>query len=254
MGKIKISAVSYLNTVPFIYGIEKDKALLDQIHLSKDIPSECARKLIDNEVDLGLVPVATLLKLDSYALVSDYCIGSIGKVKSVLLVSDVPLNEIKSIFLDYQSRTSVLLCQVLCKRFWNIDVDFLPSKEGYEELIQGNQAGVIIGDRTFNLPRTFNYTYDLSEEWHKWKGLPFVFASWVSNKKLDQGFLNQFNQALKIGIENKEKSIVNLPNQKLSFAEQKSYISENINYHFNDKMKTALSLFLDEARKLQIAS
>src|ERR1043166_8619691 len=106
--KIKISAVAYLNSKPFIYGLEHSR-VLDQIDLQLDIPSECARKLINNEVEIGLVPVAVLPLIRDRQIISDYCIGAVGKVNSVMLYSDVPLDEIRTVLLDYQSRTSVTL-------------------------------------------------------------------------------------------------------------------------------------------------
>ena len=91
--KIKVSAVSYLNTLPFIYGINNSEVVND-IKLSLDIPSDCGMKLLSGEVDLGLVPVAILPQLKEYHIISDYCIGAEGKVDSVALYSDVPLDEI----------------------------------------------------------------------------------------------------------------------------------------------------------------
>jgi chorismate dehydratase len=122
-------------------------------------------------------------------------IGAVGKVKSVLLVSDVHLSEIENIYLDYHSRTSVRLCQLLAEKYWKIRRNYLKAAPAFETKIKGSTAGVIIGDRTFHLPKQFNYTYDLSEEWMKWQKLPFVFAAWVSNKKLDDSFYQSFQSS-----------------------------------------------------------
>ena len=103
MEKIKVSAVSYLNTLPFLNGINNSK-VVDLMNLSLDIPSDCAMKLLNEEVDLGLVPIAILPQLKDYHIVSDYCIGAEGDVDSVALFSDVPLNEIENVYLDYQSK------------------------------------------------------------------------------------------------------------------------------------------------------
>src|SRR5690606_16832675 len=100
MEKIKISAVSYTNTAPFMYGVHKSASLLNQVELSLDIPSLCAQKLIDNQVDIGLVPVAALLDIPNYEIISDYCIGSIGAVNSVYIFSKIPIDQIDTIRLD----------------------------------------------------------------------------------------------------------------------------------------------------------
>src|SRR5215217_7144760 len=131
MEKIRISAVNYLNSKPFIYGLE-NSAIRNEIELQLDIPSVCADKLEENKVDIGLVPVAILPELEEYHIISDYCIGADGEVGSVLLLSEVPLNEIKVIQLDYQSRTSVLLAQILAEKFWKIKPQWMDGEENFE--------------------------------------------------------------------------------------------------------------------------
>src|SRR5687768_5763961 len=175
----RISAVSYLNTKPFIYGIEK---VLDPklYSLQLDIPSVCAEKLVSGQADLGLVPVAVLPQLKEYYLVSDFCIGAVGAVDSVMLYSFVPLGEIEEVLLDYQSRTSLLLARVLAKEYWKICPRWVNAGEGFENDIRDRTAAVVIGDRTFSLSGKFPFQYDLSAEWHKMTGLPFVFACWVA--------------------------------------------------------------------------
>ena len=115
---LKVSAVSYLNSVPFIYGL-KQSELIHNIDLQLDYPSICADKLINGNVNLALVPVAVIPKLKDSYIISDYCIGAVGAVDTVCLYSDVPITEIKSIGLDYQSLTSVALLKVLLKEYWH---------------------------------------------------------------------------------------------------------------------------------------
>src|SRR5580765_7131161 len=146
MNKIKVSVVSYLNSAPFIYGINHSD-VIKEIELSYDIPSQCAEKLINNQVDVGLVPVAIIPELKESYIISDYCIGAIGKVNSVLLLSEVPLQKIKIILLDYQSRTSVELIKIISKEHWHIHPEFKNADENYELGINENIAGLVIGDR-----------------------------------------------------------------------------------------------------------
>ena len=93
--KIKISVVNYTNSLPFVYGLENYKGVMN-FELQKDIPSECARKLIDNEVDIGLIPVAVIPLLKEVHILTNYCIGAVGEVSSVLLLSEVPLEKIET--------------------------------------------------------------------------------------------------------------------------------------------------------------
>ena len=248
--KIKVSIVSYLNTTPLVFGIENTPSFLNKIELHKDIPSECARKLIAGEVDLGLIPVAAIPSIKNAQVVSDYCIGAVGKVKSVLLVSDVPLNQIEKIYLDYHSRTSVNLCKILCKEHWQIAPDFLPGEPGFENNISGSTAGVIIGDRTFNFEKEYVYQFDLSEEWQKLTTLPFVFAAWVSNKQLPSDFLVNFNLAMKNGLNQLEASISNSSQKLISKEELKEYLTTYIDFDFSEEKQKAMNLFLSKLEKV----
>jgi chorismate dehydratase len=248
--KIKISVVSYLNSKPFLYGIEHSD-ILKEIDLQLDIPSVCAQKLMDGTVDIGLIPVAVIPLLKESYIISDYCIGAIGKVSSVMLYSQVPLSFIKSILLDYQSRTSVTLVRVLAKEFWSISPEWVTASTDFENNIQGNTAAVIIGDRTFGLENKYAYAYDLSQEWEKFTGLPFVFACWVANKKLPQAFIHDFNTVLKYGIDHRSQLIEVLKAASTYNTDIEKYLTRSISYEYNNPKKRALALFLDYAGKLK---
>ncbi len=125
---LRISSVSYINSKPFIYGIQNGN-FLENYSLSLDIPSVCAEKLVKGEIDIGLAPIAIIPQLKNFFLFPDFCIGADGPVQSVMLYSEVPLKEIKNIFLDYQSRTSVMLLQILAKYFWKISSQWIHAKE-----------------------------------------------------------------------------------------------------------------------------
>ncbi len=239
---IKISVVSYLNSVPFIYGLERWEGK-QPIDLQLDIPSACAEKLITGKSDIGLVPVAILPLLKEYTIISDYCIGADGPVTSVLLLSRVPMNEIKEILLDYQSRTSVMLTRILSEQLWNIDPQWNATTEHYEKQISGTTAGVVIGDRALSIKNQFEYVYDLSEEWKKLTGLPFMFAAWVSVKKLSAEFIYDFNAALKSGFDNIEV-IIDSASGKWPRDIVSDYLKKHIDYVSDDKKKEALALFL----------
>jgi len=246
--KVKISIVSYLNTTPLVFGIENNLQFSNQIELHKDIPSECARKLIDGEVDLGLIPVAAIPNVREAHVISDYCIGAVGKVKSVLLVSEVPLQEIEKIYLDYHSRTSVNLCRVLCKELWNIAPTFIAGEASFESQISGTTAGVIIGDRTFHLNKEYTHQFDLAEEWQILTGLPFVFAAWVSNKKLPDQFITEFNQVMQDGLNHLDTSISSSTQNLISKTLLREYLTKYINFDFDKQKREAMNLFLSKLK------
>lgn len=243
MDCIKISAVSYINTKPFIYGITNYKALTDY-SLSLDTPSVCAQKLLDGDVDVGLVPIAILPQLNDYHILTDYCLGANGAVNSVMLYSEVPLNAIDTIYLDYQSRTSVQLTRILAANYWHITPQWLPAQEGFETKMRAATAGVVIGDRTFKLNGRYKYTYDLAAEWYAYTGLPFVFACWVANKKLPDSFVTAFNLALKYGVDHIAELLKQPFDPSIPITVIENYLTKNIRYEYGKAQQTALKTFL----------
>jgi chorismate dehydratase len=246
----KVSCVSYLNSKPFIYGLENSELLkTGLLELSLDIPSRCAQKLINKEVQIGLVPAATLNFLNDYSIISKFCIGALGAVNSVYLYSDVPLKDITEIVLDYQSLTSVNLTRILSKHYWKLDVKFIQGEKDYISTIRGTKAGVVIGDRTFTLNGTFNYVYDLSEEWMKFTSLPFVFAVWIATTKVNPQFLDAFESALSFGV-SKVEHVASMYEEQYAPYDVKKYLTKYIDYTFDNSKEKALHLYLDFLKHL----
>ena len=251
MNKIRISAVKYANTYPFIYGLKKN-GFDERTILETDHPANCADKLISNRADIGLIPVAALLQLKEYHIISDYCIGSNGKVRTVMLLSNCPVEEISTIYLDYRSRTSVNLSKVLAKNFWKRDFTWQNTSKGFDfQNIGMNEAVVLIGDQCFGYEKSFRYGTDLSGEWKKHTGLPFVFACWVANKLIDPVFLEEFNLALKSGVRDIDGVVKSMGKTGSITGEVlRTYLTGNIDYDFNDDKKRGMELFLSLLKKL----
>ncbi len=238
---MRLTAVSYLNTKPFIYGLYRSD-LAEMIDLSLDIPSVCAQKLLTGEADIALSPVAIIPQLPEAHLISDFCIGSTGAVKTVCVFAQTPLSGIKRLFLDFHSRTSVALVQILCEKYWKISPEFIPAYEGYESEIEGDTAGLIIGDRAIGCESRFTYTYDLGEAWTAWTGQPFVFAAWISVRPLHPEIAARFNAALRLGLDHLPellKIIPTIPN-----FDTEKYFRENISYELDDAKWQGLNRFL----------
>ena len=240
---LKISAVSYLNTIPFIHGL-KQSELIKTIDLQLDYPSICADKLINGTVDLALVPVAVIPKLKEAYIISDYCIGANGAVDTVCLYSDVPIEEIESIALDYQSRTSVALLRVLLKEYWQYNPELKKANVGFEENIKGNHAALVIGDRAFALNTKHAYIYDLSAIWKEMTGFPFVFAAWVANTKLPQDFIISFNKALEKGLSNIDKALALEGDSYPNCENPEDYLNNKISYSLDSEKQKGMELFL----------
>lgn len=241
MSKIKVAAVSYLNTKPLLYGIERSEIRKD-IELVMDYPSQLVPKLQSGEIDIALMPVAAIPTVEGARIASDYGIAADGDVASVSIFSHVPMEEIQSVYLDYQSRTSVRLAQLLLKHHWKKDVEFKQATEHYIDYINGTSAGVIIGDRALQQNVNFEYIYDLSSGWKDFTGLPFIFAAWVANKELPADFLAAFNEANALGLEHLDEVVAAHP---FPYYDLKEYYTKNIHYYLSEDKKKGLNKFLE---------
>ena len=242
MSKLKVTAVSYLNTKPFLYGIF-NTGLDQEIDLQLDIPSVCADKLKSGEADLGLVPVAIIPQLSTPHIISDYCIGTVGEVKTVCIYSQVPMNEITHLYLDYHSRTSNALSRILLKEYWKCDPEIILTQRESPTEIKATKAAVVIGDKTIGLDKEYPFIYDLGTAWMDHTGLPFVFAAWVSNRPLKADFIEKLNTALAAGMDHISQLVYLLPSPDSSFDLQ-TYFTKYISYDLDVAKKKALALFL----------
>jgi chorismate dehydratase len=245
--KIRISAVSYTNTKPFIYGLQHS-GILDKIELSLDTPSDCAQKLIDDRADIGLIPVAAVLNIPGWEIVSDYCIGAVGAVNSVFIFSNTPLQEVEFLQMDPQSRSSNNLAKVLLKNYWKLNPELIVNSPDYGDLKDSQTAFVQIGDRTFGKKDKYAFVYDLAEEWQKFTGLPFMFAGWIANKAIPEDFIAEFNKALKLGLDSRNELFKELP--AYPDFDIEDYLLNKIDFNITPEKLEAMNMFLEYIRKL----
>lgn len=233
--------MNYLNTKPLLYGLEQG-SIREEIELIGDYPSRLASLLLNGEIDLGLVPVAILPKMKDYHIVGNYCIGTEGEIASVALFSEVPMNEIQKVYLDYQSQTSVALLRYLMKDYWGINPEIVHAdNENYRKEIKGTTAGLVIGDRAFEQRKISTFIYDLGSEWRSITGLPFVFAAWVSNQELPKDFIQRFDDANAAGLERIDE-IAEQNNFEL--YDLKKYYKLHLSYRLDDRKRQGLERFL----------
>lgn len=238
--KIRIGAVSYLNSKPLIYGLQQPP-LANQIELTLDYPSNLTSLLQKDKLDLALLPVASIQNILDAEIVSDFVIASTGPVASVCLFSAVPIEEIQSVYLDYQSRTSVALLRILFRDYWNIRPSLLEGDNNFIEQIGDKSAGLIIGDRALEQQGRFPFVYDLAQAWNDHTKLPMVFAAWVANKKLPSAFLKNFQEANALGFQHLDKIIADAG---FSAYDLNTYYNSNIHYRLDDETRKGLTLFL----------
>lgn len=244
--RIRIGAVSYLNTRPLMFGVRRS-GLIHKVDVVEDFPSNIAAMLLNDEIDVGLVPVAIIPRLQEAHIVTDYCIGAVGEVASVGIFSEMPLEQVQTLILDYQSRTSVNLARILLKEYWKKEVVIEKATADYQHRISGSTAAVVIGDRALTQQKKSRFYYDLSLAWQQHTGLPFVFAAWVANKPLNDDFIDAFNRANAYGLTHLDEVIENLdfPHYNL-----KKYYTQNISYLLDAEKRKGLELFLQKLAEL----
>ena len=242
---IRVSALPYLNTVPFVYGL-KQKCMDKYIRLSYATPAETAQQLQHNQCDLAIVPVACVPYLSHYEIIGKHCIGAVSKVASVLLCSRMPVAQIKEIALDQESRTSVQLVQLLLRDYWHVTPSFVPLPVDFPDRCPENK--VLIGDRALQYGGRSPYIYDLAEHWIQWTGKPFVFALWIANKKLPDGFADMFDQALVYGLAHIDEAIDDLKDNRFSKDFSKEYLTKNISFSLDQAKQEGLQLFWNRVK------
>jgi chorismate dehydratase len=240
MTPVTVSAVSYLNTVPFLHGLKKS-AIAKAIRLSLAPPAESAALFQAGQTDVSLLPVAVIPQLATSHFISDYCIGASAAVRTVVLLSNTPLPDIRTVYLDPHSRTSALLVQVLAARYWNIRPAFLPFDPSLLPLKTG-EGCVLIGDKVFDCEALYTFRYDLAEAWQHFTGKPFVFAAWVSREKLPADFLQSFNEALRYGVTHIAEAIA-AEAARFDAALAAGYLTHNIDYAFDDAKRRGMECF-----------
>lgn len=251
MDKVRIGAVSYLNTKPLVYGIENR---LQDASVSFDLPSRLADQLRDWELDLALIPsVEYFRNASEYKIVSDACIACRGPVWSVRLLSRVPVLEIKTLALDEGSRTSAALVQVLLSEQYGLRPELIPLAIDQGPDDAEADAVLLIGDRAMH-PSTGMYQeiWDLGDRWCRWSELPFVFAMWVGRKDVDFGDVEQaLEQCRDDGLKNLEPiAQAEAGSHGLTTSDCMAYFSRYLHFTLGPGERRGLDLFNVKAKEL----
>jgi chorismate dehydratase len=201
MSVVRLGAVSYLNTKPLVYGLERRSQLFS---LRFDVPAQCAALLHEGRVDLGLIPAIEYLRGD-YRIVPGVAIGSHGPIASVAIFSRVPVDQIATLALDISSRTSVALTRILCARRWNIAPKLIPAEPDLRAMLTRADAALVIGDPALAIDaeREGVLKIDLGSEWDALTGLPFVYAMWTGREgAAEPTHIAELNAARDRGVAN----------------------------------------------------
>lgn len=252
--RLRIGAVSYLNTKPLVYGLAD---LLPDDELIFDLPSRLADSLISEELDIALVPSIELADHPEWRIISDACIGCVGPVLSVKLLFRKPPSEVRTLALDEGSRTSAVLAQILLSELYGVHpkLKSLPIGEVPEEIEE--DAILVIGDRAIRDEETsFVEVWDLGERWNRWTKLPMVFAMWVARANVTTlGVEEAFHEARDNGCQHLEEiSLEQAKKMQLPVELVQNYLRKNLHFHLGTEQLKGLESFYHYASKLNLIS
>jgi chorismate dehydratase len=263
MRPLRISAISYLNTAPLMWDFEHGQAG-SAFDISYTLPSACARALQAGTADIGIIPAAAYAQVPGLIVLPGVAIASRRPVRSILLASRVPVDQIRTVALDTSSMTSVALTKILFEKWLGGARTFTPMSPNIEEMLAQHDAGLLIGDPALQIDRTRYITLDLAEEWIRYTGKPFVFAFWaVRQQALQEDALPEaapsqdlaavFQQSRDHGLEPRSLDQIArewAPRLGLKESDVRSYLTENIYYHLDADCLEGLHLFYRYAAEI----
>ena len=260
MRKLRISAISYLNTAPLMWDFEHGGAG-SHFEISYTIPSACARALAEGTADIGIIPAAAYAQIPGLQILPDVAIASRRAVRSILLVSKVPIEKVRTVALDTSSMTSVALAKILLKWLGGGRENTFDGAGSLKRCSLITMPDFLIGDPALQVDRSRYHTLDLAEEWIRITGKPFVFAFWAVRghalKEMDSSLdlAAVFRDSRDHGLES--ESLTSIAREwsdklKLTEGEVRSYLTQNIHYHLDAECLDGLRAFYKYAAEIGV--
>lgn len=249
----RVSVVQYLNTVPLVWGMLHGEQQ-GKYDLLFSTPASCAEAVRKKHVEVGIIPSIEYQRLDRAQILSGVSVASKNEVKSVLLLSKVPVEKVQNVAVDNTSRTSAALLRILLLKFYRRTVNVMPSSPKPVEMLKRAEAALVIGDPALTYDGEVPEVYDLAAEWRKFTGLPMVFALWVGHEDANLSrFRKDFEDSRDFGAAHiDEIAAEHAPKLHMMPSAVKTYLSENINYSLDEENREGLRLFYKLARETGI--
>jgi chorismate dehydratase len=253
MPALRLSVVQYLNTVPLIWGMLHGEQQ-GKFELQLTVPSGCADAVRRRQADVGIIPSIEYQRLDRVQILSGMSIASKQEVKSVLLLSKVPLTKVQTVALDRSSRTSAALVRILMHKFYALQVNFSPAAPQPDDMLKHADAALVIGDPALTYSGQVAEVHDLAAEWRRFTGLPFVFALWVGDEDVNLArYHADFAASLDFGSAHIDDIASEYaPKLGMTASAVKVYLTENIDYSLDEENREGLRLFYRLAREAGI--
>jgi chorismate dehydratase len=249
----RVSVVQYLNSVPLVWGMLRGEQQ-GRYELEFTTPAACADAVRQRKADLGIIPSIEYQRLDQVQILTGMCIAAKEEVKSVLLLSKVPIEKVQSVAVDNSSRTSAALLRILMRKFYSRFITVSPSAPKPEQMLKRAEAALVIGDAALTFDGQVAKIYDLAAEWKKFTGLPFVFALWVGHEDARIGkYRKDFEDSRDFGLTQVDEIAAEYaPRLNMRPEAVKSYLTQNIDYSLDEENRKGLRLFYKLAREAGI--
>ena len=249
----RVSVVKYLNTAPLIWGMLKGDQQ-GKYDLDFTTPARCADDLRRREAAVGIVPSIEYQRMDGLRILPGCSIASKGIVKSVLLLSKMPIEQVRTVALDNSSRTSAALVRVLLQKFYSCPLSVEPADPEPHRMLQWADAALLIGDPALTFDSGALKVYDLAAEWKKFTGLPFVFAVWAGHEEAGlERFCADFEASRDYGLQHIDDIARDYaPRLGLTAEAVEVYLRENIDYSLDEENCKGLQLFYRLAHEIGI--
>lgn len=262
MPSLRLSAISFLNTAPLMWDFEHGQTAVElakDFELSYTVPSHCAEQLKAGAADIGIIPVAAYTMIPDLVVVPEVAIAAKSAVRSILLISKVPLEKIRNVATDDSSRTSAALVEIFLRKFVGINPGFTRQPPRLHEMLRWHDAALLIGDVALQTGAEGYYVYDLAEHWKQWTGRPFVFAFWAVRKaalaqaRAGLNVAEIFQRSRDHGLQHIPE-IVSIWSQQLNLPPQVvgEYLVENVNYSLDEENLEGLRLFYRYAAECEV--
>jgi len=261
MSRLRISAISYLNTAPLMWDFEHGDAARD-FHIEYTVPAACAAALAASQADIGIIPAFTYAEIPGLVILPNIAIAAKDRVRSILLVSKKPIEQVQTVATDSSSRTSVALLQVLFRKFLGGPRQLIPHAPQLQAMLRLHDAALLIGDAALQVPADSGYhLYDLAHEWRERTGQPFVFAFWavrldaLSRQPRGTDLVRLFQSSRDTGLQPENLATIAKewsPKLALGPDDIRRYLTENIHYYLDRENHAGLQLFLQHAQEIDL--
>jgi predicted solute-binding protein len=275
LAKLRISIVQYLNTAPLVWGFTNGP-LLGKYDLSFTVPSQCAEALRSGAVDIAIIPAIEYQRIENLVVLPQLAIASKRKVRSLLMISKRPIEQVRRIALDRSSRSTQVLARILCVDKWKIAPEFFEADPDLDSMLQSAEAALLIGDPALRLSYSLErgscdsaseehvrwgssagsmnslFVYDMVQEWRLLTDLPAVLAIWAARREAGTPeVLRDFTASLEYGMARiDEISRAASPELSLPAATLADYLNGNIDFSLDEENCRGLAFYYERAAEL----